>query len=135
MNEIENTKNDVIQSDLSDHYLTLTTYPNYSSKKEKQKITKRWLTFDSYTQVRQLLSAENWDSMESMDLEESTNHLSDKIKEALDIVAPVETGGISAVCLLGVRTSTYKLERKRYTEKESAGEKLRRILQRENHTS
>ena len=29
--------------------------------------------------------------MESMNLEESTNHLSDKIKEALDIVAPVET--------------------------------------------
>ena len=42
---------------------------------------------------------------------------------------------ISSVCLLGVRTSTDKLERKRYTEKESAGKKLRRILQRENHTS
>ena len=37
-----------------------------------------------------------------------------------------------SVCLLGVRTSTDKLERKRYTEKESAGKKLRRILQREN---
>ena len=82
---------DVIQSDLSDHYLTLTTYPNYSSKKEKLKITKRWLTFDSYAQVRQLLSAEKWDSMESMNLEESTSYLSEKIKESLDIVAPVET--------------------------------------------
>ena len=82
---------DVIQSDLSDHYLTLTTYPNYSSKKEKLKITKRWLTFDSYAQVRQLQSAEKWDSMESMNLEESTSYLSEKIKEALDIVTPVET--------------------------------------------
>ena len=82
---------DVIASDISDHFLTLTTYSNNSSKRAKTSITKRWLTFDSYAQLQQLLKAENWDCMEAMSLEESTNYLTNKINEGLDIVAPIET--------------------------------------------
>ena len=41
--------------------------------------------------VRDLLAAEKWDCMEAMNLENATSYLSEKIKEALDIVAPVET--------------------------------------------
>ena len=50
---------DVLASDISDHFLTLTTYSNSSSKSAKTYITKRWLTFDSYAQLQQLLKAKN----------------------------------------------------------------------------
>ena len=82
---------DVISSDIADHYLTLTSYPKTRSKQEKVQITKRWLTFESYAQAKQLLAIENWNCMEDMNLNDSANYLTGKIKEALDIVAPVET--------------------------------------------
>ena len=82
---------DVIASDISDHFLTLTTYSNSSSKRAKTSITKRWLTFDSYAQLQQLLKAENWDCMEAMLLEESTNYLTSKINEGIDIVCLLYT--------------------------------------------
>ena len=82
---------DVISSDIADHYLTLTSYPKDNPKKEKTSITKRWLTFKHYAMVQALLAAEKWDCMEAMNLENATSYLSERIKEALDIVAPVET--------------------------------------------
>ena len=41
--------------------------------------------------VQALLAAEKWDCMEAMNRENATSYLSVRIKEALDIVAPVET--------------------------------------------
>ena len=54
-------------------------------------ITKRWFTQDSYTHIKELLAAESWDEMSNTDIDEATKYLSDKIKEALYIVAPIET--------------------------------------------
>ena len=82
---------DVISSDIADHYLTLTSYPKDNPRKEKTSIRKRWLTNEHYAMVRDLLAAEKWNCMEAMNLENATSYLSEKIKEALDIVAPVET--------------------------------------------
>ena len=82
---------DVISSDIADHYLTLTSYPKDNPTKEKTSITKRWLTFEHYAMVQALLAAGKWDCMEAMNLENATSCLSERIKEALDIVAPVET--------------------------------------------
>ena len=48
---------DVITSNILDHFLTLITYPNLCSKRVKTSILKRWLTFDSYVQLQQLLKA------------------------------------------------------------------------------
>ena len=41
--------------------------------------------------VKTLLAAEDWDCMEAMTIENATAYLTERIKEALDIVAPVET--------------------------------------------
>ena len=41
--------------------------------------------------VKTLLANENWDCMEAMTLDNATAYLSERIREALDIVAPVET--------------------------------------------
>ena len=41
--------------------------------------------------VKAILAAEHLDCMEAMNLENATSHLSEIIKEALVIVAPVET--------------------------------------------
>ena len=82
---------DVISSDISDHYLTLTSYPKDNPRKDKTSITKRWLTLDHYPMVKTLLANENWDCMEAMTLDNATAYLSGRIREALDIVAPVET--------------------------------------------
>ena len=38
-----------------------------------------------------MLKAEEWDLMDAMTQEESTNYLTDKINEGLDIVAPIQT--------------------------------------------
>ena len=78
-------------NDISDLFLTLTTYPNSCSKRVKTFITKRGLTFDSYAQFQQLLKAEEWDLMDAMTLEESTNYLTDRINSGLDMVAPIQT--------------------------------------------
>ena len=42
-------RTDIIKSDLSDHYLTLTSYPKWKVRREKVTITKRWFTQDLYT--------------------------------------------------------------------------------------
>ena len=84
-------RTDIIKSNLSDHYLTLTSYPKWKIRREKVTITKRWFTQDSYTHIRELLAAESWDEMSITDINKATKYLSDKIKEVLDIVAPIET--------------------------------------------
>ena len=80
-----------IKSDLSDNYLTLTSYPKWKVRREKVTITKRWFTQDLYNHIREILAAESWDEMSKTDVNEATKYLSDKIKEALDIVVPIET--------------------------------------------
>ena len=85
------SRSDIIIEDLSDHNLILTSYLKWQNKVKKVKITKRWLDDSSYINLKILLGAENWSSMESMNLNESTDHLTERITEALDIVAPIET--------------------------------------------
>ena len=82
---------DIIQSDISDHYITITTFPTKLAKIKKQMITKRWFKGDSYSQIQEILTGEDWSVIHSMDAESSTNHLIGKIQEAMDIVVPVET--------------------------------------------
>ena len=55
----ETLRTDVIKSNLSDHYLTLTSYPKWKVRREKVTITKRWFTQDSYTHIKELLAAES----------------------------------------------------------------------------
>ena len=38
-----------------------------------------------------MLKAEEWDYMDAMTLEESTNYLTDRINSGLDMVAPIQT--------------------------------------------
>ena len=54
-------------------------------------ITKRWFKGDSYIQIQEILAGEDWSILHSLDAESSANHLIEKIQEAMDIVAPVET--------------------------------------------
>jgi len=56
---------DIIISDISDHYITVTTFPNESAKIKKTTITKRWFTRDSYTEIQQMLAAEDWSDLAS----------------------------------------------------------------------
>ena len=82
---------DIIQSDILDHYITITTFPTKSAQIKKQMITKRWFKGDSYIQIQEILAGEDWSILHSLDAESSANHLIEKIQEAMDIVAPVET--------------------------------------------
>ena len=82
---------DILLADISDHNILLTQFQNWSIKQSKIKITKRWFVEDSYENIHTLIGAEDWTCMESMDVNDSTNHLIERITEAMDIVAPVET--------------------------------------------
>ena len=85
------SRSDVIVEDLSDHNLILTTFITWQNKAKKIKITKRWLDDSGYKNLKILLGAEDWSDIKHMTLEQSTDHLIDRITEALDIVAPIET--------------------------------------------
>ena len=81
----------VITSDLSDHYATLTTKVGNKVSNKKQRVTKRWFTPQAYDILSDLLEATDWSPIEDMTSEEAANHLELKIKDYSDIVAPVET--------------------------------------------
>ena len=84
-------RTDIIDSSLSDHFLTLTRYPRFKKKREKTKVTKRWLKSEHYGTIRDLLGAQSWDSIPKDDVDIAANFLTTKIQEAMDIVAPVQT--------------------------------------------
>ena len=89
-------RSDIIITDVSDHYPILTTYPKWRAKREKVKITKRWLTPDSYDQLQTILAGTDWSIISSSNnIEESTKTLEGIITEAMDIVAPIETKTLS----------------------------------------
>ena len=83
----------VIQTDISDHYPTLTRFHNTHAPDAGTTITKRWFVEATYEAIKILLQEHDndWDKMEIMSLDEATDYLSDTITEILDIVAPVET--------------------------------------------
>ena len=83
----------VIMTDISDHFATtcITQFHRTKVATPSTKVTKRWLTAETYEYLRILLRHENWDQMESMNCETATAFLVDKITEAMDIVAPIET--------------------------------------------
>jgi hypothetical protein len=80
----------VLVTDISDHFATLTVFPKWKKQTLKSKITKRWLTPESYEQINHLLSAETWEKFHLLSVNEMADQLISKITEALDIVAPVE---------------------------------------------
>ena len=78
--------------DISDHFATITQFHRTKvAATPSTKVTKRWLTAETYEYLRILSRHENWDQMESMNCESATAFLIVKITEAMDIVAPVET--------------------------------------------
>ena len=85
------SRSDIIQEDLSDHNLILTTYLDWHNSVKKVKITKRWFDESAYSNLKILLGAEEWKCLDDMTLEQSTDHLIERITEAMDIVAPIET--------------------------------------------
>ena len=62
--------------------------------------------------VQALLAAEKWDCMEAMNLENATSYLSKRLKEALDIVAPVETKVIGKKTISLWTTAGFKVSLK-----------------------
>ena len=84
-------RSDIVISDISDHYPTLTVYPKWRARREKVKITKRWFKQESYEQLQGILGATEWESITKCDdIESSTTKLENVITEAMDIVAPIE---------------------------------------------
>ena len=82
---------DVIRTTLSDHYATLTSFTSVNSKKEKNTVTKSWLTTESYKALATILGGEDWTPMINLNCEAATEFLETKIIEALDVVAPIKT--------------------------------------------
>ena len=85
------SRSDIIQEDLADHYLVLTTFLEWQNEPKKHSITKRWFEPNSYDNLKILLGAEDWSDMDDMNLDMATDHLISRIEEAMDIVAPIET--------------------------------------------
>ena len=77
-------------TDISDHFATLTVFPKWKKQTVKSKITKRWLTPESYEQINHLLAAETWEKFHLFSVNDMADQLISKITEALDIVAPVQ---------------------------------------------
>ena len=87
----------VIQTDILDHYPTITHFHDTCAPNSGTTITKRWFVEATYEAIQILLQECNndWDKMETMGLVEATEYLSSKITEILDIIAPVETKKMS----------------------------------------
>ena len=84
-------KSDVIVSDISDHFATITKYPRWRKKDKKIAITKRWLTQQSYQDLEILLKGEKWDDLDDKNLDQMTNSLTQTIQNNLDLIAPIKT--------------------------------------------
>ena len=69
---LKTLRTDIIDSSLSDHFLTLTRYPRFKKKREKTKVTKRWLKSEHYGTIRDLLGAQSWDSIPKDDVRHSS---------------------------------------------------------------
>ena len=103
-------KTDVVMSTISDHYSTLTRFLSVNQKRKKLKVTKRWFNENSYIDLATILAGTDWQPMEAMNCENSAIYLEDRIKEAMDIVAPIESKTIknkveNQWTTLGIRTS------------------------------
>ena len=90
-----NSMSDVIVTDISDHYATYTTLQGKIKTKDEIKCTKRWFKVDDYIKLKELLSVEDWSCMNSMSLDRATNHLTERIIAAMDLVAPIESKSFS----------------------------------------
>ena len=124
-------KVDVITSQISDHYATLTNFLNDKQDRKKVKITKRWFKNESYLELATILAATDWSPMEAMNCEDSSEYLESKIKEAMDIVAPIETKIVknkkeNQWLTAGIRISlaTSRLLYKRYKKSKSVIDKM-----------
>ena len=124
-------KTDVITSQISDHYATLTSFLNDKQDRKKIKITKRWFKEESYIELATMLAATDWSPMETMNCEDSAEYLESKIKEAMDIIAPIETKIVknkkeNQWLTAGIRISlvTSRLLYKRYRTSKSVIDKL-----------
>ena len=103
-------KTDVITSQISDHYATLTSFINDKQTRKKTSITKRWFKAESYIELATLLGATDWSPMETMSCEDASKYLESNIIEAMDIVAPIETKKVrnkpeNQWLTLGIKTS------------------------------
>ena len=94
-------KMDVIISNLSDHYGTLTTYLDKKRDKLKFKVTKRWLKREHYEEIREKLATTNWRHMTDMNVDEATEYLNNQIITIMDEVCPISTKTLgNKPCLL-----------------------------------
>ena len=82
---------DVIMTTISDHFATITKIQDFKRDSPKTKVTKRWFTPETYEYLCILLRHENWTPRRDLNCTEATDFLIDKITEALDLLAPVET--------------------------------------------
>ena len=86
---------------------------------------------ESYLELATILAATDWSPMEAMNCEDSSEYLESKIKEAMDIVAPIETKIVknkkeNQWLTAGIRISlaTSRLLYKRYKKSKSVIDKM-----------
>jgi len=77
-----NPYTDVLISDISDHYILVTTFPSISNKKVKIMITKRWFKADDYKSMPQLIGGQDMTSISGMNAEDASAHLINCIENA-----------------------------------------------------
>ena len=81
----------VIMTAISDHFATITKIQDFKRDSPKNIVTKRWFTPETYEYLRILLRHENWTPIRDLNCTEAMDFLIDKITEALDLLAPIET--------------------------------------------
>ena len=77
-------KTDVVLSDISDHYGTLTTYLD-----KKGRNYKRWLKKEHYDEIKDKLAAVNWQPMTKLNVDAATEYLNNQIITIMDEICPV----------------------------------------------
>jgi hypothetical protein len=81
----------VITTDISDHCPTVLTAAETKSSMKGQNVTKRWLTDESYLQLKENLANIDWKELEDLNLDEATEKLHAMIVQELDKISPIET--------------------------------------------
>jgi len=81
----------VISTNISDHCPIALTINNRQKAGAGTAVTKRWITDETYTAIKEELAKEKWEGMQSLSIDKATEKLHSTIHKHLDNLAPIET--------------------------------------------
>lgn len=80
----------IILFDISDHFLTLTSFLQHKITNKTNTVTKSWLAADYYANIKLSLSEEDGSPMEQLGINDATSFLMNNINEIMAF-SPAET--------------------------------------------